>query len=300
MTTTAQPRNAGMRERVGEITRSLTFEYVIVALILCSGVLVGLETVASLDERFGAWFDLGQHLILAAFVVEAALKMFAVAPRIGRYFRDWWNVFDFAIIVLSLIPAVGVWAIVARMARLLRVLRLISVIPELRLLVATLVRSIPGMLHIVALLGALSYIYAIVGYQLFSEHDPTHWHNLGTSLLSLFRVVTLEDWTDIMYKAMELHPLLSLYFVSFVVLCTFMVLNLFTALVVGNLDQMRAAGVVRGGGEEDEPAAEAVAPVVEDPADAEALRQAIDGAYESLRRLERQLERVAGERERPE
>ena len=244
-------------------------------------MLVGLETVASLDERFGAWFDLGQHLILATFVVEAALKLFAVAPRIGRYFRDWWNVFDFAIIVLSLIPAVGVWAIVARMARLLRVLRLISVIPELRLLVTTLVRSIPGMLHIVALLGALSYIYAIIGYQLFSEHDPTHWHNLGTSLLSLFRVVTLEDWTDIMYKAMELHQMAWLYFVSFVVLGAFIIFNLFTALVINNLDEAKRERMRAG----------------TQPETTESLRLAIRNASEALRVLEEQMEAATAEAE---
>ena len=294
MATTAQPWSGGARARAGAFTRSLPFEIGIVALILCSGVLVGLETVASLDARYGEWFDLGQRAILGVFVAEAALKMFALAPRADRYFRDPWNVFDFAIIVLSLIPAVGVWAIVARKARLLRVLRLVSVIPELRLLVATLVRSIPGMLHIVVLLGALSYIYAIIGYQLFSEHDPTHWHNLGVSLLSLFRVVTLEDWTDIMYKAMELHPLLALYFVSFVVLCTFMVLNLFTALVVGNLDLVREEQPrLRGGG------ADGGGDGGDEEPDAESLRRAIDGAYESLRSLERQLERVVGERKRP-
>ena len=287
MATPEQLRSVGARARVGEVTRSLTFEFVIASLILCSGVLLGLETIASLNERYGTWFELGQRVILGAFIVEAALKMFAVAPRIDRYFRDPWNVFDFAIVVASLAPAVGVWAIVARKARLLRVLRLVSVIPELRLLVATLVRSLPGMLHIVVLLGALAYVYAIIGFQLFSEHDPTHWGNLGVSLLSLFRIVTLEDWTDIMYTAMELHPLLSLYFVSFVVLCTFMVLNLFTALVVGNLDLVRG---LRPGGEDGDGGAE-------EPGDAEALQLAIDGVHESLRSLERQLERLA-ERER--
>ena len=274
METLSQPRSRA-QDLAHRIVWSHGFEYVIVALILCSGVLLGLDTVETIVERYGTWLELGQQAVLAAFIVEAALKLFAVSPRFGRYFRDPWNVFDFTIIVLSLIPAIGVWALVARKVRLLRVLRLVSAIPELRLLVTTLLRSIPGMLHIVALMGALSYIYAIVGYQLFREHDPTHWHSLGISLLSLFRVVTLEDWTDIMYTAMEWHPLASLYFISFVVLCTFMVLNLFTALVINNLDEARHERM-------------RVA-LQQDPG--ESLTQAVHDVYEPIRRLEREVDR---------
>ena len=279
MATPEQPRSAGARERVGKFTRSLSFEFGIVALILCSSVMLGLETVHALAERYGTWIEIGQRAILGAFVVEAALKLFAVAPRMGRYFRDPWNVFDFSIVVVSLVPAVGVWAIVARTARLLRVLRLVSVIPELRLLVTTLVRSLPGMLHIVVLMGALSYVYAIVGFQLFSEHDPTHWHNLGISLLSLFRVVTLEDWTDIMYKAMELHQMAWLYFVSFVVLGAFIIFNLFTALVINNLDEAKRERLRAGA----------------QPETTESLRLAIRNASEALRVLEEQMEAAAAE-----
>ena len=279
METLSQPRSRA-QDLAHRIVWSHGFEYVIVALILCSGVLLGLDTVETIVERYGTWLELGQQAVLAAFIVEAALKLFAVSPRFGRYFRDPWNVFDFTIIVLSLIPAIGVWALVARKVRLLRVLRLVSAIPELRLLVTTLVRSIPGMLHIVALMGALSYIYAIIGYQLFHEHDPTHWHNLGISLLSLFRVVTLEDWTDIMYTAMELHPLAWTYFVSFVVLGAFIIFNLFTALVINNLDEAKRERLRAGA----------------DVLPRESAQLAIQAAYDAIRSLERQLE-AAGEPE---
>ena len=271
METLSQPRSRA-RDRAHRIVYSSRFEYAIVAFILGSGVLLGLDTVDGIAERYGTWLELGQQAVLAAFIAEAALKLFAVSPRFGRYFSDPWNVFDFMIIVVSLIPAVGAWALVARKVRLLRVLRLVSAIPELRLLVTTLVRSIPGMLHIVALMGGLSYIYAIIGYQLFREHDPEHWHNLGVSMLSLFRVVTLEDWTDIMYVAMDLHPLASLYFISFVVLCTFMVLNLFTALVINNLDDAKEERLRAAGQQESR------------------LLHAVYDAYESIRRLEGELE----------
>lgn len=129
---------------------------------------------------------------------------------------------------------------VARLARLLRVLRLISTIPELRLIVATLMRSIPSMGHVMLLMSIIFYIYSIAGYHLFHMHDPQHWGSLGISLLTLFRVVTLEDWTDVMYIAMEAYDWAWLYFVSFVILGTFVIINLFIAVVINNLEQAKA------------------------------------------------------------
>ena len=143
------------------------------------------------------------------------------------------------------------------------------------MIVATLVRSIPSMIHIVVLMSLMVYIYAIIGFQLFHEHDPEHWRNLGISLLSLFRVVTLEDWTDIMYKAMELHPLAWIYFVSFVVFGTFVVINLFIAVVINNLDEAKQ---------------ERLRDLEQTPT-AESLLNELRTTQQSLRRLEEQLQR---------
>ena len=262
-----------MRDFAYRITKAHAFEYFIIGLIVFNGALLGLETFPRFVGAYGGWLDLGQDLILAVFIIEAGLKMFALAPRADRYFKSGWNLFDFTIIVASLIPATGGFAIVARLARLFRVLRLISAVPELRLIVATLVRSIPSMLNIVALMSLVVYIYAIVGYQLFHEHDPTHWRNLGISLLSLFRVVTLEDWTDIMYKAMELHPMAWVYFVSFVVLGTFVVINLFIAVVINNLDEAKQERLAQ----------------LEQLQYRDTLLDEIRSTQQSLRRLEEQL-----------
>ena len=262
-----------MRDFAYRITKAHAFEYFIIGLIVFNGALLGLETFPRFVGAYGGWLDLAQDLILAVFIIEAGLKMFALAPRSDRYFKSGWNLFDFTIIVASLIPATGGFAIVARLARLFRVLRLISAVPELRLIVATLVRSIPSMLNIVALMSLVVYIYAIVGYQLFHEHDPTHWRNLGISLLSLFRVVTLEDWTDIMYKAMELHPMAWVYFVSFVVLGTFVVINLFIAVVINNLDEAKQERLAQ----------------LEQLQYRDTLLDEIRSTQQSLRRLEEQL-----------
>ncbi len=216
------------------------FDRTIIGLILFNALLLGLETIPALAEGYGAWLDWANWLIIAAFVLEAAVKITAVAPRWRRYFGDGWNVFDFTVVLLSLVPSTGETAMIARLARLLRVMRLISAIPELRVIVTTLLRSLPQIGHIFLLMGIVFYIYAVAGYQLFHAHDPEHWGNLPIALLTLFRVVTLEDWTDVMYTAMELHPAMWIYFVSFVVLGTFVIINLFIAVVLNNLEQAKA------------------------------------------------------------
>jgi voltage-gated sodium channel len=228
-----------MKKQIQTLVTSATFEYFIVALILLNGLILGLETSATLAEHHQTWFNFGHQLILIVFIIEAALRITAVAPRIGLYFGNGWNLFDFSIVVLSLVPATGELAMVARLARLLRVARLVSTIPEMRLIVSTLVRSIPSMGHVLMLMSILFYIYGIAGFYFFHEHDPVHWRNLGISLLTLFRVVTLEDWTDVMYKAMELSPWAWAYFVSFVVSGTFVVINLFIAVVLNNLEKAK-------------------------------------------------------------
>ena len=228
-----------MKKLAQSLVEKSGFEYVIVALILINGVILGLETSSTIMATYGQWLHWGNQLILAAFIIEAALKILAVAPRLTRYFGNGWNLFDFSVVVLSLIPASGEYAMIARLARLLRVARLVSTIPELRLIVSTLVRSIPSMGHVLLLMGIIFYIYAVAGFHLFHQHDPQHWETLGLALLTLFRVVTLEDWTDVMYTAMEMHPLSWIYFVSFVVVGTFVVINLFIAVVLNNLEQAK-------------------------------------------------------------
>ena len=228
-----------MKKLAQSIVEKRSFEYFIVGLILLNAIILGLETSPDIVSKYGSWLKLGNHLILGVFIVEAILKITAVAPKFKLYFGNGWNLFDFSIVVLSLIPATGEYAMIARLARLLRVARLISTIPELRLIISTLVRSIPSMGHVILLMSIIFYIYAVAGYHLFNEHDPTHWETLGISLLTLFRVVTLEDWTDVMYAAMDMHPMSWIYFVSFVVLGTFVIINLFIAVVLNNLEEAK-------------------------------------------------------------
>lgn len=212
------------------------FEPVMIGLILFNGLLIGLETSKDILEQYGDWLHFGNHVILAVFIAEAALKITAVAPRWRLYFGNGWNLFDFSIVVLSLIPATGEFALVARLVRVLRVLRLVSTVPQLRLIVATLVRSIPSMGHVLVLMSIIFYIYAVTGYHLFHELDAERWGTLGAALLSLFQLVTLDDWFNLYGKASEVYPWAWVYFVSFILVGTFVMLNLFIAVVINNLE----------------------------------------------------------------
>jgi len=134
-----------MQKLAQHIVQHRFFERFIITIILASAVLIGMETSLDIMASYGHWIHLGNQFVLTIFIIEAALKIYAVAPKLSGYFGKGWNIFDFSIILLALLPSTGEFAMIARLARLLRVLRLISALPELRLIVATLMRSIPSM-----------------------------------------------------------------------------------------------------------------------------------------------------------
>ena len=264
--------------------RSNAFELGIVAVILINAALLGIGTSQVLEQNIGDWIDAAFWALLAIFIAEAVLKMTASEPRVAGYFRDGWNVFDFLVIVAALIPGVGPMAMIARLARLLRVLRLISTIKELRLIVAALVRSIPSVGHVLMLMSIIVYVYAIIGYYLFHEQDPQNWGNLGTALLTLFKIITLEGWTDILDTAMDYHPLAWMYFLTFVVVGTFVVINLFIAIIINNLDEEKVERLRE----------------LDQPVSREELIREIRSTQEALLRLERRLDvSEAGGQARP-
>ena len=252
------------------------FEYFIIAVIIVNGVILGLETSDTVNRLYGNWLRLGNEVALWVFIAEAALKMLALSPRFWRYFQDGWNIFDFLVIVFALVPATGQFAMIARLARLLRVVRLISAIRDLRLIVAALVRAIPSVGHVIMLMSIVVYIYAIMGFHLFHELDPARWGNLGLSVLTLFNIITLDGWTQVMNAAMRHYSWAWLYFVSFVVVGTFVVINMFIAIIINSLDDAKR--------DRDRPAE------VEEPVSREQMVQEIRAARATLERLERRLE----------
>ncbi|MDE0309779.1 MAG: ion transporter [Acidiferrobacterales bacterium] len=223
------------------------FDRGIIALIILNAIVLGLETYPVIAVPYESLLLGFNKFVLIVFAAEAALKITASAPVFKRYFGDGWNLFDFCVVVFSLIPQTGELALIARTIRLLRILRLVTVVPELRLIISTLIKSLPGLGNVILLLSIVFYVYAIAGYHMFHEHDPFHWNSLGISLITLFRILTLEDWTDVMYAAMELYPLAWMYFVSFVVVAAFIVINMFIAVVINNLHKAQQEAEISTG-----------------------------------------------------
>jgi voltage-gated sodium channel len=223
------------------IVASNTFDWIITGVILLQALALALEATPAVVSVGGkddelleqGTFRLIQGIVVAVFIIEAALRLIAVYPKPQRYVRDAWNCFDFAIIILSILPTTGQFSTIARLIRLLRITRLITKSTELRAIVSTLVRSIPSIFNILILLSILFFIYAIVGYHLFRGADPEHWSSFPTSLTTLFQVITLEGWPNIMEPIVtNLGPLYWLYFTSFIVIGTFIIINLFISVIV--------------------------------------------------------------------
>ncbi len=277
-----------MRGIAHRIAHSRKFEYILVVLIAGSALLLGVTTFDRLVP-FVLWMAaLFWFLTLVALLLDVLLRMFALWPRVDRYFRVGWNLFDFLAISFMLLtllvwPALTINVMLVLLVRLLRLLRGLSTVRELRVILVALIRSIPSMGHVVVLLGIILYAYGIVGYHNFGEHDPTHWGNLGVSILSLFQIMTMDDWGNIMIAVSGAEPMAWVYFISFVIISAYIVANLFVAVVVRNL-----AEVIQ---ERWRPRP------LETPASTEESLRELRSARQTLDRLEERLRQGAGGRE---
>ena len=209
----------------------------IIALILINAVILGLETSPSIMAQIGPLLIAINKAILVVFVIEIVLKLIALGPR---FFRSGWNCFDFFIVGIALVPASGPLEIL-RALRILRVLRLLSQVERLRQIIESLLRALPGMGWTGALLLLIFYIFAVMGTMLFGEQFPEYWGSLGKSFFSLFQIMTLESWSSGIARPMqEQIPMIWLFFVPFILISSFMVLNLFIAIIVSATQSIHA------------------------------------------------------------
>lgn len=243
-----------MTELARRITEASSFQHFITVMILVAGALVGIETSQTLVDDHGRLLHSLDRVVLGIFVLEIVLKVAAEGRRPWRYFQDPFNVFDFTIVAASLLPFGGQYVTVLRLLRLLRVLRLVHAVPQLQILVSALLKSIPSMVYVGVFLALLFYVYGVAGVFLFGKNDPARFGALDTAMLTLFTVVTLEGWADLMYtqlngcdpsevwcKTPEAHPVVApVYFVSFVLFGTMIVLNLFIGVIMNSMQQAAA------------------------------------------------------------
>ncbi len=228
-----------MIDTIKNLTESKGFQNFIVFVILLNAVIIGMETYPGLAQRWGGVLGFLDALCLSIFVIEIALKIIACGKRPQDFFKSGWNVFDFVIVAAAFLPGLDSQSTVLRLIRLLRVLRLLSALPSLQMMIWALVHSIPRIGQMALLSSLLFYVYAVIGQTLFGEHDPEHWATLHIALLSLFRTLTLEDWTDLMYTGMELYPWAWVYFVSFVLLATFVIFNMLIGIILNTMEEAR-------------------------------------------------------------
>ncbi|GII03641.1 ion transporter [Planobispora takensis] len=225
-----------MRERVRAVLETSRFQQMIIAVIVINAATLGLETSAGVVERYGTALTIVDHVALYVFVAELAAKVYAYR---GRFFRDPWNLFDASIVLVSLLPTAGGLSVL-RALRILRALRLISVVPSLRKVVTALLTAVPGMTSIVLLLGLVLYVAAVMSTKLYHTTAPAYFGDLPTSLFTLFQMMTGDGWSDITREVMDRHPWAWVFFVLFMLVCTFVVLNLFIAVVVSAMEEEHA------------------------------------------------------------
>jgi voltage-gated sodium channel len=229
-----QIQNASLRLRNNKI-----FELFVVSIIILSALLIGAKTYQIPDGimQLVKWLDLAITII---FLIEITIRFIAEENK-KRFFHSGWNVFDTLIVVVSLIPIDdSEMALIGRLVRIFRVLRMISIIPELRMLLNSLLRAMPQLGYVLLLMFIIFYIYAAVGATFFATINPELWGDISISLLTLFRIMTFEDWTDVMYETMDVHPLSWIYYLTFIFLTAFAFLNMVIGIVVNVLEDEHA------------------------------------------------------------
>ncbi len=219
---------SGLRARLGAFIEHPRTQAAIIGLILFNAVTLGVETSTRAMAAFGPALEIVDHTILAIFVVEIVLKLYAHGLR---FFRSPWNLFDVVVVGIALMPSSGAFSVL-RALRVLRLLRLLSIVPRMRFVVESLVSALPGLGSIALLLVLFFYIFAVMATRLFGADFPEWFGNLGASMFSLFQIMTLEGWADMAREVMELYPHAWLFFTVFILLATFTVLNLFIAIIV--------------------------------------------------------------------
>ena len=272
---------AAWRKQLNGLVSSPKTERLVTALIVVNAVTLGLETSASIDAALSPWLGWLDKAIVAVFVVEIAARLLAQGPA---FFRGGWNLFDFAVISITLIPATGNLSVL-RALRILRVLRLVSVVPQMRKVVEALLHAIPGLGSISSLLLLVFYVGAVMATRMFGEAFPEWFGSVGASMYSLFQIMTLESWSmGIVRPVMETFDWAWAFFVPFILLTSFAVLNLFIAVIVDAMQTLHSA---------DREETEAVLRQVTE-AEAAFLATELEGLRTEIRALKEEIGRAGG------
>lgn len=225
---------------INQINSNKLFQFFIIAVIVISALLIGAKTY-DIDPAYISILNYLDAAITYLFLFEIIVRFIAEGHSLS-FFKKGWNIFDTLIVVVSLIPIDdSEMVLLARLVRVFRVLRLISIIPELRILISALLKALPPMGYVLLLMFIIFYMYAAVGSLLFDSINPVLWGDIAVSMLTLFRVVTFEDWTDVMYETMAVYPLSWIYYLSFIFLNAFVFLNMMIGIVIERMQSEQDA-----------------------------------------------------------
>jgi voltage-gated sodium channel len=270
--------------RLARIVDSPAFAALVLGVIVANAVVLGLQTYDDVVEEYGGLLDLLNEVFLAFFVAELALRIGSYGRRPQSFFRDPWNVFDFVIIAAAFVPGLRSNSTLLRLARLLRVIRVVRLLPELRVLTLAIVRSLPPLFSMAVLTTVILFVYGMIGWLLFGDEDPGRWGDIGEAMLTLFVMLTLENFPATLERGMEIEPLSIIYFVTFVLVAALIVLNVLIGVVLHSMEEARiihAREELRARGQQP----------TEEEAELEARIAAI---REALDELERDLLRQSG------
>ncbi len=225
---------SGWRLVLAGWVESRRVQHFVVGVILLNAIILGLETSPAIMDRLGPALRILDKLCLTVFIVEIGARLLSYRLH---FFQSGWNIFDFAVVGVALVPGAGPWAVL-RSLRVLRVLRLLTVIPSLRKVVAAFLHAIPGLGGVMLLMGIFLYTSAVLATNLFGKDYPEWFGSLGGSLFSLFQILTLEGWADMARDIMTTHAWAPFFFVPFIIIATFTVLNLFIGIIVSTMQEL--------------------------------------------------------------
>ncbi|CAM5351209.1 ion transporter [Streptomyces hirsutus] len=241
--TGAMPRPRALRHDLAQRARALTearwFALSVFALIIANAVLLGAETYSGLARDWRHWLHLAEHLCLVAFTVEIAVRACAHADRPRDFFRDPWNLFDMAVVACAFLPLVRENTTVLRLLRLARVLRTARFLPQLRIVIVAVARSLPGTVSFLLVGALLLYLYAMVGWVFFSEANPGQYGSLGRAVLTLFLLMTLDGLGDAVHAGLEVSRWSIVYYASYVLIASFVLVNVLIGVVISSLEEAR-------------------------------------------------------------
>jgi voltage-gated sodium channel len=225
--------------RLWRLVESPIFIAFVLLVIVANAVVLGLQTYPRIERDYGDTLNLLNDVFLAIFVVELALRIGAYGRRPQDFLRSGWNIFDFVVIGFAFVPGVRESSTLLRVARLLRVVRIVRILPDLRILVTGVVRSLPPLGSMLLLTTVMIFIYGMLGWLLFADELPQDWGNIGRAMLSLFVLLTLEDFPRYMERAMDVHPWSWIYFVTFVLITVFIIINVLIGIVLTSMEEAR-------------------------------------------------------------